>query len=50
MRFIPIADEFAAEVEDIDLSKNPDLAPAARTAAGSLELIDLLRRARMAIT
>jgi hypothetical protein len=36
----------AASLEGFDLSKNPDLAPAARTAAGSIELIDLLRRAR----
>jgi hypothetical protein len=35
-------------LDGIELSKNPDLAPAARTAAGSLELIDLLRRARAA--
>jgi hypothetical protein len=36
----------AAALGGLDLSQDPDLAPAARTAAGSIELIDLLRRAR----
>jgi hypothetical protein len=36
----------APALDGIDLSANPDIAPAARTAAGSVELIDLLRRAR----
>ena len=33
-------------LEGIERAKNPDIASAARTAAGSVELFDLLRRAR----
>jgi hypothetical protein len=36
----------APDLHSIDLAKNPDIAPAARAAAGSVELIELLRRAR----
>jgi hypothetical protein len=41
------ADEFSAQaVDGIDRSRNPDIVSGVRTAAGSVEFIELLRRAR----